>query len=402
MIERQEIIMNVKLDLGARYIIKRLNDHGKRADIVGGCVRDYLLGKEPFDFDITTEATPDEMKEIFKSERVIETGIKHGTITVLYNGNPYEVTTYREDGEYLDHRHPVGVKFSKNIEGDLSRRDFTVNAIAYNEQDGITDLFGGIDDINKRIIRAVGDPEKRFDEDALRILRAVRFSSTLGFKIEDKTATAARTLSKHLLKISGERIYVEWKKLASGDGAYRIIRDYPEIIEKIIGFKPLLPNESAFFDAPTFTRILSLFAPVVNPEMAYKKYCERLHTDAKTLRVGCSVLSNIFRDTDTLEAQLFALRDMGKDGVYELLLLKKLLCKSTPSDLNIYQKAISGDYPYTVGMLSVKGDDIISLGFSGKTVGEVLSYLLTSVILGKVENDREQLMCFAKSYTDSN
>ena len=144
--------MDIRLDDGSRYIIEKLNSHGTRADIVGGCVRDFLLGKEPFDFDITTEASPDEMKEIFSSDRVIETGIKHGTITVLYEGSPYEVTTYREDGEYLDHRHPTEVKFAKNIESDLSRRDFTVNAIAYNEQDGVTDLFCGLEDIRKKII----------------------------------------------------------------------------------------------------------------------------------------------------------------------------------------------------------------------------------------------------------
>lgn len=388
--------MDVRLDSGARYIIEKLSRHGKRADIVGGCVRDYLLGKEPFDFDITTEATPDEMKEIFREDRVIETGIKHGTLTVLYNGIPYEVTTYREDGEYLDHRHPVGVKFSKNIEGDLSRRDFTVNAIAYNERDGITDLFGGIEDIKKRIIRAVGDPEKRFDEDALRILRAVRFSATLGFDIEEKTADAARKLSVYLSDISGERIYAEWQKLSAGKWAYGVIGGYPEIISEILGFVPTLPDEKAFLEADPFTRILSLFAPLGNPSSAYKKYSERLRTDGRALRVGTAVLDNIERKTNTLRDQLFALRDMGEEALSELLKLQILLKRADEKALDILALATSGSYPYTVGMLAVRGDDILSLGYSGRDVGRVLSSLLESVILGNVANEKEALLKLAK------
>ena len=393
--------MDARLDAGARYIIEKLNIHGKRADIVGGCVRDCLLGKEPFDFDITTEATPDEMKEIFASERVIETGIKHGTLTVLYNGVPYEVTTYREDGEYLDHRHPVGDSFSKNIEEDLSRRDFTVNAIAYNERDGVTDLFGGLDDLRNGIIRAVGDPEKRFDEDALRILRAIRFSATLGFRIEKRTADAARALSVYLSDISGERIYAEWKKLVSGDFAYGVISDYPEIIEKIIGFKPMLPSESAFSSAEPFTRILALFADIPNASLCYKRYCERLRTDARTLRIGTTVLENLGRKTDTLKDQLFALRDIGAEALAELIRLQALFVKTCINAPDIYKLAVSGRYPYTVGMLNVRGDDIISLGFCGKEVGRVLSHLLEAVISDEIPNDREALLNSAKSYTDN-
>ena len=198
---------------GVKAIIDILGRHGHRADVVGGCVRDSLLGKEPYDYDVTTDATPDEMIDIFRDFRTVPTGIKHGTLTVLVDGTPYEITTYRRDGDYRDHRHPDSVTFTEKIADDLSRRDFTVNAMAYNPTDGLTDLFGGQADLKAHLIRAVGDPTRRFDEDALRILRAVRFSATLGFRIEEGTARAAHDGAHLLSFVSGERIYTEIKKL---------------------------------------------------------------------------------------------------------------------------------------------------------------------------------------------
>ena len=242
-----------KLPNGARLIIERLNSNGKRADIVGGSVRDFLLGKSPSDFDITTSATPDEMREIFSDMRTVDTGIKHGTLTVLIDGVPYEVTTYRKDGEYTDHRHPESVTFSSLLYEDLCRRDFTVNAMCYNEKDGFTDLYGGMRDLAARQIRAVGDPYKRFDEDALRILRAVRFSSTLDFDIDSTTAKAAREMAHLLDGISGERIFTEWKKLIAGKRAYTVIKDFPEVISRFLlpGGEIILPERTAFLNTVT-------------------------------------------------------------------------------------------------------------------------------------------------------
>ena len=172
------------------FILKRLNEKGHRADVVGGPVRDFLRGVTPSDYDITTSATPEEMRFVFKDERTIETGIKHGTITLVYKGENVEITTYRVDGEYTDNRHPESVQFTRKLSGDLERRDFTMNAIAYNPNGNIVDLFDGRSDISNGIIRAIGEPKVRFTEDALRILRAIRFSSCLGFKIEEKTRKA--------------------------------------------------------------------------------------------------------------------------------------------------------------------------------------------------------------------
>ena len=199
--------------------IELLEASGYSAYAVGGAVRDSLLGREPSDWDVTTSAKPEETLEVFKDLHTIPTGIKHGTITVLMDADdkqiPIEITTYRIDGEYRDSRHPESVSFSNDVRDDLSRRDFTVNAMAFNEKTGIIDAFGGKNDIENRIIRAVGDPPTRFSEDALRILRAFRFSSQLGFEIEEKTLAGAKKCAPLLKNIARERIGVEFKKLLS-------------------------------------------------------------------------------------------------------------------------------------------------------------------------------------------
>ena len=208
--------MRFNLPSHVEYILATLEAAGYHAHIVGGSVRDLLLGKNPDDFDITTSALPEETKAVFSDKRTVDTGIKHGTVSLILDGKPYEITTYRLDGEYKDSRHPEAVYFTKNIVEDLSRRDFTVNAMAYNPTTGLVDPFGGRDDLKLGIIRAVGDPYVRFNEDALRILRGIRFSSVLGFKIEDKTSKAIREKRQLLSKVSAERIYVELKKMLSG------------------------------------------------------------------------------------------------------------------------------------------------------------------------------------------
>jgi tRNA nucleotidyltransferase (CCA-adding enzyme) len=195
-------------------------EQGFEAYAVGGCVRDMILGRTPEDWDITTSATPQEVKKIFR--RTVDTGIEHGTVTVLLDKDHYEVTTYRLDGEYEDNRHPKEVSFTSSLAEDLKRRDFTINAMAYNEKEGFVDLFGGMEDINKGIIRCVGSARERFDEDALRILRAVRFSAQLGFEIEDETMKAIREKVTHLNNISAERIRVELTKLLLSDHPDRL------------------------------------------------------------------------------------------------------------------------------------------------------------------------------------
>ena len=226
--------LDIILPLPVARALSILEAHGYEAYTVGGCVRDSLLGRTPNDWDITTNATPEQMKACFDDFRVIEIGIQHGTLTVIVEGMQLEITTYRNDGEYLDNRHPVQVTFSKHIEDDLSRRDFTVNAMAYHPQKGLVDLFSGRDDLTARVIRCVGDAKTRFEEDGLRILRAIRFASVLDFEIEENTAKAIHGC-KHLLSgIAAERIREEFCKLICGRGAVRILRAYIDVIAVFI------------------------------------------------------------------------------------------------------------------------------------------------------------------------
>lgn len=224
----------MELPFQIHEVIDRLETAGYSAFVVGGCVRDYLMGITPHDFDITTSALPNETERTFADCRVIETGIKHGTVTVLYKGISIEITTFRMDGNYSDGRHPDSVSFSRNIKDDLSRRDFTMNGIAYNPKLGFADPFGGEEDINAGVIRCIGDPDKRFSEDALRVLRALRFSATLGFAIEPQTARAIESHKKHLHKVSSERIFAELKRLLCGKDVKRVLLDFSGVFAEII------------------------------------------------------------------------------------------------------------------------------------------------------------------------
>lgn len=216
----QSLLMKITLPENVKYIIDTIEAHGFEAYAVGGCIRDSLLGRDPSDWDITTSAHTDDVKRIF--DRTIDTGIEHGTVTVRVRGRSYEVTTFRIDGKYEDGRHPSEVKYTPDLEEDLKRRDFTINAMAYNDSRGLVDIFDGQGDLKKGIIRCVGDPEQRFSEDALRMMRAVRFSAQLDFDIDEPTAEAIRKLSETLRKVSAERIRVELEKL--------LVSDHPEKI----------------------------------------------------------------------------------------------------------------------------------------------------------------------------
>lgn len=215
--------MDIRIPAPAQEIIEKLNENGYEAYIVGGCVRDMLLGRQPEDWDITTSALPEQVKQVF--HRTIDTGIQHGTVTVMMDKEGYEVTTYRIDGEYSDGRHPNSVEFTSNLTEDLRRRDFTINAMAYNGQTGFVDEFGGVEDLKQGIIRCVGDPMDRFTEDALRILRAIRFSAQLGFSIESNTYEAIKVIAPNMVHVSRERIQVELTKL--------LVSSHPEQISMV-------------------------------------------------------------------------------------------------------------------------------------------------------------------------
>ncbi len=224
--------MDIRLPEEVKNIIETLQGAGHEAYAVGGCVRDAILGRRPQDWDITTSAKPEEVKGLFK--RTLDTGIKHGTVTIMVDHEGYEVTTYRIDGEYEDCRHPKEVTFTTKLSEDLLRRDFTINAMAYNEKEGLVDLFGGQDDIKKGVIRCVGEASERFDEDALRILRAFRFAAQLGFEIEDKTFEAAKEKAPNLTKVSAERIRTELNKILLSSGPDRLFGAQEAGVTKVV------------------------------------------------------------------------------------------------------------------------------------------------------------------------
>ena len=229
MMDKKDIRINIPER--ANLIVKTLQDAGYEAYVVGGCVRDEILGRKPDDWDITTSALPEQVKALFR--RTVDTGLKHGTVTVMQGDEGFEVTTYRIDGEYEDGRHPKNVEFTRNLSEDLRRRDFTINAMAYNDREGLVDLFNGLGDIEKKVIRCVGDPEERFGEDALRMLRVVRFSAQLGYTIDESTEKAISKLSGNLEKISAERIHTELIKLLVSDNPMMLKKAYETGMTKV-------------------------------------------------------------------------------------------------------------------------------------------------------------------------
>ena len=226
--------LNFNLPENTEFIINTLAENGYEAYIVGGCVRDLIMNIPPHDWDICTNALPDEVITVFKDFRTVQSGIKHGTVGIVIEHLVYEVTTFRSETGYSDNRHPDGVHFEKDIEKDLSRRDFTVNSIAYSPQKGFVDLYNGYDDIRYKTIKAVGSPDTRFSEDALRILRALRFASVLGFEIESSTAESIHRNKGLLKNIACERIWSEFTKLISGKNAHIIIDKYCDVTEVFI------------------------------------------------------------------------------------------------------------------------------------------------------------------------
>ena len=381
------------LPKSVKYILNTLIKNGFEANIVGGGVRDFLLSRPVSDYDITTSATPDEVKAVFSGEKIVDTGIKHGTVTLVLSGVGYEITTYRTEGDYLDCRHPSEVSFTRELVLDTSRRDFTMNAVCYNPKDGFSDFHGGISDIEKGVIRTVGDPVSRFSEDALRILRAVRFSAQLGFEIEKATENAIFSLSHLLKNISSERILTEFKKTVFGEFAYPAIKKYASVFKAVIPELNVdnLPPSSRFFSALPLSRLISLFRTAGDFEGAMR----RLHADNKTIKSGTAVLSSLALQTDSERTMLFTLSRLDREDAELLIDTKILLGLSEKAEMELLLRLLKEKRPYKISDLKVTGTDILSVGIYGEKIGKALSDLLDSVIFGSVENEREALLDFA-------
>lgn len=401
--------MIIDLPKNVENIIERLKEHGFEGFAVGGCVRDSLLKKTPTDWDITTDALPEDMKKIFK--KTFDTGIAHGTVTVLMDGVGYELTTYRIDGNYSDGRHPDSVSFSKNLSEDLCRRDFTVNAMAYSHNKGIVDLFGGRKDLQNGIIRAVGDAKKRFDEDALRMLRAVRFAAQLGFKIDDDTFAAIKEKAKLLSKVSKERIFVELNKSLNGDfaqnikmvytsGLYRYIgKEFAKLDENIYNFYPRkFPNKKHMYWAA--------FLENIDNVEAVKKILFELKSDNATRNNTYLLVKELKNPLPSSDEDIrWSLHRIGADLFCDYIEILKsdkknvdILDKIDTIE-NRYSLILKENHAYEISMLDITGKDLMDLGISkGPKIGEVLEFLLKKVIENPMNNEKSILLRLAKEF----
>lgn len=434
------------LPKSVEFALSSLEQAGFEAFIVGGCVRDFLRGDTPSDYDITTSAEPEQTKEVFKNERIIETGLKHGTVTLLKDGMPLEITTYRIDGGYTDNRRPDCVKFTKTLTEDLARRDFTVNAFAYSPKIGIVDAFGGKEDLKNKIIRSVGDADRRFNEDALRIMRAIRFASVLDFKIEDETKKSIFK-NKNLLKnISAERIATELLKLLSGQNAKNVILEYVEVLEVIMpeigkmkNFNQKNPHH--IYDVLTHTAVALENTPreaalrlamllhdcgkpeafstdkngvghfYGHPEISYqraKAALSRLKLDAATTELALTLIK--YHDVQIEPTEKSVKRALNKytpDVYFKLLEIKKADNLAQNPKYNridqieklksIAEEIIEKSECFSVKHLAVNGNDLINSGVpKGKEIGKNLEFLLDAVISGKVENEKNALLAYLK------
>lgn len=428
--------------------INLLQSAGFEAYAVGGCVRDSLLGKTPNDWDITTSAKPEDMKSVFADFHCIDTGIKHGTVTVVIDGEPLEITTFRLDGEYEDNRHPKSVTFTSNLGADLGRRDFTVNAMAYSKKTGTVDLFGGQNDLKNKIIRCVGDPDRRFNEDALRILRALRFASALDFEIEEKTAQSLLKNCALLGNISEERIAKELLKLVCGKGAKRILTDFaPVLFEILPELQPMYKNSH---DNPhhcydiyehTLIAVESIdpeptlrFAMLLHDcgKPAVKKFDEngvahfyghqRISAEISAQILARLKVSNKFRDEilflvsnhdrwelyENTEKMPRYLSKFGLDGVLNLLKVMRadVLAQSPEyrsrldqiADAEEIAKNLAAQKPcLSLSELQINGRTLMDIGIpQGRKLGAVLAQLLDEVIDGVTKNTQEALTTRAR------
>ena len=384
-----------------REIMDRIESAGYEAFVVGGSLRDILLGKEPHDWDVTTSALPETVASLFPDKHVIPTGLKHGTVTVVSEGEPVEITTYRVDGEYTDSRRPNEVTFTRNIEEDLSRRDFTVNALAYNEKKGLLDLFGGRSDLENKLIRAVGDPEKRFTEDALRIMRAFRFSAQLGFDIEENTLAAAKKLATRLKNIARERIGSEFMRLLASAYPEKALSMMENAIFEVLPVGELEKDRYRLVEKPDNSaeaRLALLLYGKTKEELLCVARELRLSNDQKHRLLLLASPHEVDLGLTPVSARLF-LRHYGDEADTAARMLA-ILGVISPEFEDLTSEEAAKDPCLSPDALAIGGGDIISLGIaSGKEVGALLSRLLDEVIRDPSLNEREKLIDKAKSFS---
>ncbi len=431
----------------ALYIINKLNESGYEAFAVGGCVRDMLMNATANDCDITTNARTDEILRVFAAHKTLDVGIKHGTITVILDSEAFEVTTYRLETTYSDNRHPDSVIFTTSLTDDLARRDFTVNSIAYNPDVGFVDPFSGKSDIEKGIIRCVGNAHERFGEDSLRILRGMRFSSVLGFEIEEDTKKAMHDCRHLIRNLSKERIFTELTKLLCGKNVKAVLTEFPDVLGEIIpeilmmnGFNQ--HNFHHIYDVLTHTAtVVESAPPTVRLRLAAlfhdsaKPYCFSLDENgvghfyghaSKSAEIAQKRLTFLRCDNRTKEAVIKLIKthdtpieesekiikrrlaSLGSELFFDLISLKRAdTAGLAPEYASRYshfdrledmaREILQKDDCFSLKKLAVNGNDLIALGYKGKEIGNALSFLLEAVIDGKCENDKAILVDFLKT-----
>ena len=443
--------MKIQLPEKVNTIIQTLQEHGYEAYAVGGCVRDSLLGREPGDWDITTSASPDETKKLFA--RTVDTGIEHGTVTVLLGKEGFEVTTYRIDGKYEDSRHPTEVIFTRNLREDLLRRDFTINAMAYNDTEGIVDIFGGMDDLKRKIIRCVGNARERFGEDALRIMRGVRFAAQLGFSLEKETKEAMTELAPTLEKISAERIQTELVKLLVSDSPELIREAYHLGITAVIlpEFDEMMRTgqETKYhrYDVGEHTvqavcnvppdkvlRLTMLLHDVAKPEMKTvdadgtahfkghdirgeqkaKEILRRIKFDNDTIHKVTKLVrwhdyrmpaekKNVRKAMSKISAELFPMYLLVKraDILAHSMYRREEELENLSGLQKCYEEIVADHECVSLKQLAVTGTDLIGIGMKpGKQIGEVLNELLRIVLEYPEFNNKEHLLRFVHNRFD--
>lgn len=405
-------MVRIALPKDVKHIIDVLMENGYEAYAVGGCVRDSILGRVPGDWDITTSALPMQVKGLFR--RTVDTGIQHGTVTVMLGRNGYEVTTYRIDGKYEDSRHPESVEFTPKLEEDLKRRDFTINAMAYNDEHGIVDIFDGVGDLQRKIIRCVGNAHDRFDEDALRILRAVRFSAQLGFGIEENTAGAAKELAVNLKRISSERIHTEFNKmLKSPHPDYFSVADAIGIMEIVLPeYHVMSAEDKAFVGAlakECACQLPERYAAMLfmsgryseeGPADTAKRVLKRLKLDNDTINTASMLLRfGMLEITDDEPRIRHIIYETGDKNILRILdfrtAYEKCICNDIADVRRMYDICNMiferGDC-VSLKNLAITGKELIAMGVpAGRQMGEILNSLLMLVLDNPQLNDREQL-----------
>lgn len=394
--------LKIKVPEEVRAIMERLTEAGYEAYCVGGCVRDSLLGRAPEDWDITTSALPEQVKSLFSN--TVDTGIQHGTVMIIRKGVGYEVTTYRIDGEYKDGRHPENVTFTRSLEEDLKRRDFTINAFAYNDEAGLVDLFGGMEDLYAKVIRAVGNPDQRFNEDALRIMRAIRFSAQLGFEVEKTTYEAIARHAANLAQVSMERIRVEFEKTLMSAGSGKVKEFFwlgmgEFILPGYAGRCSNFDEEIALYfsglgkEARRYLLLADLLRNLSAEEA--RDALRKMKYDNKTVHTVSKILQHLHTScvADRIRIKQ-ALKEEGEEIFFLTLQMQEAAALEQFTLVReMAKEIIAKNEPYTIAQLAVTGNDLIEAGITrGEEIGDTLQQLLEEVIRDPEKNTKETLI----------